>query len=268
MVKLVLFLAMLHSFEHSPALASAKTATISASGEPELSPSTPKIVRSEVRPIAAHREVNAPDEETSSSSLSASGAVQEEETPAGTRSGAEVPWQAELEMNRSAVGDLWEVHPGTGKVWTAAKHKVGTVGTQNWPAGFCMETNIIIPAATTHSYRAIAMIGGIGTCGNFMMFLHKGNHFGFGVQCNANILTTAKNFPAGKYSLTFCKNRGRVLIEVDGKLEAISETLGDKWYFKRSGDVSVLVGSHTESKESLSGASLKSILIRPLTGRE
>lgn len=144
---------------------------------------------------------------------------------------------------------------------TVPAQRTATITEREWPPDFCANVVITTPATTT-GVRAIALLGGIGHCGNFLLFFGDQNTIGMGVQCDAAgsnpSLVSTSSIPSGEHALTFCyaQIEGKASLSLDGNLL----TSADKdWNYPRFGNVSVLVGSHLNNTEELDGVTLTSL---------
>lgn len=144
---------------------------------------------------------------------------------------------------------------------TVAALRTATITKTEWPPDFCLNAVISTPVNST-GVRAIAMVGGGGHCGNFVIFFGEGNTIGMGVQCDAAgsspPLVTTSVVPEGVHALSFCygRNEKKAQIAVDGNLKTMSDRM---WNYPGYGNVSVLVGSHERMDEALEGCTLQSL---------
>lgn len=146
---------------------------------------------------------------------------------------------------------------------TVPSMRTATINDQQWPPDFCITTVITTPLLTTGT-RCIALIGGAGHCGSFMVFFGEKNTVGMGVQCNGAgsepPLESAVPVASGTHALQFCyaKIEGTATISVDGQLLTSDKK---NWNYPGHGNVSVMVGSHVNNTQALGGVTLESLSI-------
>jgi hypothetical protein len=146
---------------------------------------------------------------------------------------------------------------------TVPAQRTATLTDKQWPPDFCVQAVVSTPLYN-HGVRAIALLGGNGHCGNFMVFFAENNTIGMGVQCNLAgsdpELISAASVAQGTHALTFCyaKIEKKATISVDGRLITSDSKV---WNFQNSGNVSILVGSHLNATEVLEGVTLQSLSI-------
>jgi hypothetical protein len=144
---------------------------------------------------------------------------------------------------------------------TMAAQRTATITKVEWPPDFCLNVVVSTPQDTV-GVRVIAMVGGAGHCGNFIIYFGNKNTVGMGVQCDTAgsqpALVSSEEVPDGVHAYNFCYANDEKKASIS--LDSVQLTAADKtWNFPTHGNVSVMVGSHIGNTEVLSGVTLQSL---------